>query len=91
VWADILGRPRVARHENFFDIGGHSLLAAQVVARLNTGLPGAISVRALFDQPTLAGFAREVERRLGSADSRTPVQRVKRRLARPDFELVPPS
>jgi hypothetical protein len=91
VWADILGRPRVARHENFFDIGGHSLLAAQVVARLNGSAPGALSVRALFEQPTLAAFAREVERRLGSADAHAPAHRVKRRTARPDLELVPPS
>ena len=92
VWADVLARPRVGRDDNFFDLGGHSLLAAQIVTRLNATFPGAVTVRALFDQPTLAGFAREVEQRLGNASaSRAPVQRPKRRLPRPDLELVQPT
>src|SRR5207249_1056199 len=65
-WADVLGCASVGLGDNFFDLGGHSLLAAQVVSRLSATMPGAVSVRALFDQPTLAAFARDVERRLES-------------------------
>ncbi len=93
VWSEVLGCPPVGLSDNFFDLGGHSLLAAQVVTRLNITLAGAVSVRALFDQPTLAAFAREVERRLeNNPTNRTPVLRMKRRtVARPELELVQPN
>jgi hypothetical protein len=92
VWCDVLGCPPVGLADNFFDLGGHSLLAAQVVSRVNRALPGSVTVRALFDQPTLAGFAREVELRLESNPaSRTPIRRVKRRVTRPEMELVQPN
>ncbi len=93
VWADVLGAATVGLGDNFFDLGGHSLLAAQVVTRLNRMLPGAVSVRALFDQPNLAAFAREVERRIENDPAgRTEVHRVKRRsVARAEMELVQPN
>jgi hypothetical protein len=92
VWCEVLGCPPVGLADNFFDLGGHSLLAAQVVSRVNRALPGAVTVRALFDQPTLAGFAREVEQRLETNPaSRTPIHRVKRRIVRPEMELVQPN
>ena len=91
VWADVLGCPAVGLGDNFFDLGGHSLLAAQVVTRLNATMSGAVSVRAIFDQPTLAAFAREVEQKLENPGFRSPVQRVRRRAPRPEMELVQPN
>jgi amino acid adenylation domain-containing protein len=92
VWAEVLGRDDVSARDNFFDLGGHSLLAAQVVTRLNATLPGAVSLRALFDQPTLAAFAREVEVRLApNATLPAPLQRVRRRPARPELEILQPN
>lgn len=92
-WAEVLGLPAVGLADNFFDLGGHSLLAAQVVTRLNASLAGAVSVRALFDQPTLAAFAREVERRLeNNPTGRAAAPRLKRRsVARAELELVQPN
>jgi hypothetical protein len=92
VWAEVLGRGEIGLEDNFFDLGGHSLLAAQVITRLNALLQASVSVRALFDQPTLAAFAREVEQRLdGNGGLRSPLHRVKRRGARAEMELVPPN
>jgi len=91
IWCDVLGCAAVGLADNFFDLGGHSLLAAQVVTRLNVALPGAVPVRALFDQPTLAAFAHEVERRLENPTTRPSQHRVRRRVARPEMELVPPN
>jgi acyl-CoA synthetase (AMP-forming)/AMP-acid ligase II len=91
VWADVLGCGTVGITDNFFDLGGHSLLAAQVVTRLNATMSGAVSVRALFDQPTLAAFARQVEQQLENPNVRTPIQRVRRRTPRPEMELVQPN
>lgn len=92
IWAEILGRTSVGRHENFFDLGGHSLLAAQVVSRLNQSLQAALTVRAVFDQPTVAGLAREVDarRRAAPLDSARPlIARVKRRAV--ETEVLQPN
>jgi amino acid adenylation domain-containing protein len=83
VWSEVLGRSPVGRNDNFFELGGHSLLAAQVVSRLNAALQSALTVRAVFDQPTVAGLAREIETRRGAAAPavRSIAARAKRRSA----------
>ena len=92
VWAGVIGHPVTGREANFFELGGHSLLAAQVVSRLNASLRCAISVRVLFEHPTLAGFAHAVEQQLESEPAqRVSMRRVKRRAVRPPLELVPPN
>jgi amino acid adenylation domain-containing protein len=90
VWRDVLGRSGIGCEDNFFDLGGHSLLAAQVVSRLNATLRAPVSVRLLFDQPTLGAFARELDRRAeNDATPRLPLHRLKRRPAPPELELQP--
>ncbi|MDU8458405.1 non-ribosomal peptide synthetase [Pseudomonas syringae group sp. J254-4] len=56
LWSELLGVGQVGRHDNFFELGGHSLLAVNLTARLRQeGIEA--DVRALFEQPTLAGYA----------------------------------
>lgn len=92
-WSEVLGRAVASTNENFFELGGHSLLAAQVIARLNATLPSSLSVRLLFDHPTLSAFAREVDAGLRSAlgTTRPAPQRLLRRSARTALELAPPN
>ncbi|NWE25739.1 AMP-binding protein, partial [Pseudomonas gingeri] len=61
LWRELLNVERVGRHDNFFELGGHSLLAVSLIGRLHQeGMEA--DVRALFEQPTLAGYAAMTER-----------------------------
>ncbi|MCX4472652.1 amino acid adenylation domain-containing protein [Micromonospora sp. NBC_01655] len=64
VWAEVLGTGSGDVHANFFDQGGHSLLAGRVTARLADALDLDLPIHVLFAHPTVAGLAAEVERRL---------------------------
>ncbi|MGJ7605343.1 amino acid adenylation domain-containing protein [Variovorax sp. LT1R20] len=56
-WAEVLGAERVGRHDNFFELGGHSLLVAQFVARVQGLARGQLTIRDVFQHPTLAAQA----------------------------------
>jgi amino acid adenylation domain-containing protein len=62
IWADLLGVPGVGSRDGFFELGGHSLLATRMVSRVRAVLGVEISLRAVFEEPSLAGFADLVER-----------------------------
>ncbi|WP_425583378.1 thioester reductase domain-containing protein [Streptosporangium oxazolinicum] len=57
VWARILGVPRVGRHDNFFALGGSSLLAARVLGEVREEAGVEISLGGLFEAADLAEFA----------------------------------
>jgi amino acid adenylation domain-containing protein len=61
LWAEVLGLERVGVHDNFFDLGGHSLQAAQLVSRASQALGRDVPVKTLFLHPTVAAFAGAVE------------------------------
>jgi aryl carrier-like protein len=49
-------------HDNFFDLGGHSLLATQVVSRMRKEFHMEIALRSLFEMPTVAALAEQIEK-----------------------------
>jgi len=61
LFADSLGLESVGRADNFFDLGGNSLLAAQVAARIRGAFPSAPSLVRFFRDPTVAGVAAMIE------------------------------
>ncbi|MFL5656682.1 MAG: amino acid adenylation domain-containing protein, partial [Ktedonobacteraceae bacterium] len=64
IWQELLHVPHVNPHDNFFALGGHSLLAMQVVARVHQQMGLELSVRTLFEAPTLAALAEQVQQQL---------------------------
>jgi hypothetical protein len=58
IWADILKAPRVGITDNFFHIGGHSLLAMQVVSRIRDLFHINVPVRSVFEAPTVDQFSK---------------------------------
>ena len=64
IWSDVLGQV-VEVTDNFFDLGGHSLLVTRVVSRIREAFGIELPVRRLFEQPTLDGLAESVEAALG--------------------------
>lgn len=61
VWADILDLEQVDIHADFFESGGHSLKGAQLVARLHEIFRVDLSLRQLFENPTIAALAAAIE------------------------------
>ncbi|NEO86255.1 MAG: amino acid adenylation domain-containing protein [Spirulina sp. SIO3F2] len=61
IWAEVLGLEQVGIHDNFFDLGGYSLLAVQIVARVRQNLNVEILLPQLFELPTIAALAKRIE------------------------------
>ena len=57
IWAEVLRRDAFGIHDNFFELGGHSLLVTRVIARVRNAFGVELPIRAVFEHPTIAGFA----------------------------------
>jgi NAD(P)-dependent dehydrogenase (short-subunit alcohol dehydrogenase family) len=65
IWAQVLGRREVGRDETFFELGGGSLQAAQVIAKVNAGLSAGLAVEHLYEHPTVERLALALTERTG--------------------------
>lgn len=79
IWAPILTLDRVGIHDDFFDLGGHSILATQVISRMREIFRAEISLRSFFDAPTVAELARAIETAMNHSSPISPkISRVPR-------------
>jgi hypothetical protein len=72
IWTEVLGIPRVGIHNNFFDLGGHSLLLLRVQAKLTEFLDQKISMVELFEHPTIHALGQHLTQKQSSK----PIQKV---------------
>lgn len=73
-WAELipgLNAKTITAQNDFFDLGGHSLLAQQMLLEVRKAMGANVSINALYEHPSLAGFSTQVDKKLGNgpADS----------------------
>jgi acyl-coenzyme A synthetase/AMP-(fatty) acid ligase/acyl carrier protein len=61
LWSAVLSVDRVGLHDNFFELGGDSLMAIKLISRVRQELSVDLAMRRLFDNPTVAGLAEDIE------------------------------
>jgi amino acid adenylation domain-containing protein len=80
LWQEVLGRNHLSRDDDFFLVGGHSLLAIRLIARLRERFSVDVPVQRLFETPTIAGLGDFIAEHLptmtpGSAESLVMIQK----------------
>ncbi|MFG2562626.1 phosphopantetheine-binding protein [Streptomyces sp. NPDC048496] len=61
IWADVFGLDEVGVHDDFHDLGGHSLLAVRITNRVRDELGFPLTVRGLFEHPTIEELSRLID------------------------------
>ncbi|MCX6493930.1 MAG: amino acid adenylation domain-containing protein, partial [Rhodococcus sp.] len=70
IFAEVLAVERVGLDDDFFALGGNSLIATQVVSRLGAALDTQVPVRSIFESPTVQSLARAIESEVGTGARR---------------------
>lgn len=65
IWMQVFGLERIGVHDNFFQLGGHSMLAARVIARTADVFGIEVPLRRIFQSPTISSLAQFIEKSLG--------------------------
>lgn len=82
VWREALGVSEIGPQDDFFECGGHSLLLAQVAARLSSALAADVPVEVVFNHPVLEDQCRAIEGLLAAGPARVTVETDMRATAR---------
>ncbi|ARV58867.1 non-ribosomal peptide synthetase [Nostocales cyanobacterium HT-58-2] len=61
LYAQVLGVEQVGKHDNFFELGGHSLLGTKLISQVAEVFQVELSLRSLFEAPTIAGLSNYIE------------------------------
>ncbi len=69
-WSELLGIGRIGLHDNFFDIGGHSLIAVRLFRMIRSAYAVDLPISVLFEAPTIAACAALIEKETGGHSPR---------------------
>ncbi|HEX6770050.1 MAG TPA: amino acid adenylation domain-containing protein, partial [Candidatus Binatia bacterium] len=61
IWSEILRVERIGIHDNFFDLGGHSLMAIRLISRIRDTFKLDLPLRDIFETPTVSGIAQRLQ------------------------------
>jgi thioesterase domain-containing protein/acyl carrier protein len=89
IYAQVLGIDRVGIDDSFFDLGGDSISAMRLIAAVNTSLDADISVRAVFEAPTVRSLSQRLQSGAAFAEEVVPVQTLKEGAGVPLFCIHP--
>ncbi|MGC2273092.1 MAG: amino acid adenylation domain-containing protein [Candidatus Sulfotelmatobacter sp.] len=87
IWESVLGVRTISTEQNFFDLGGHSIIAVRLMHRIEHDLQRKLPITMLLEAPTIAGMA-DLLRREGWAPSWSSLVPIQPRGARPPFFCV---
>jgi acyl carrier protein len=76
IWREVLGLEQLSVDDNFFDLGGHSLMATRVLARVQDLFKVELSLLKMFESPTIATMAANIAEAQASASAETPVPEI---------------
>jgi len=65
IWSEVLGIEKIGIDANFFELGGSSVQAMQIVSRIRRSLGLQLTLRAFFDMPTVGGLTQAIVDKLG--------------------------
>jgi amino acid adenylation domain-containing protein len=78
IWTDVLGNSQIGIHDDFFDSGGDSLLATQIMTRVQKAFGVEVPLRIMFEFPTIAGFAGAIEEYGASSEQQLDLVQIER-------------
>jgi acyl carrier protein len=64
IWSEVLGVSKIGVNDNFYHLGGHSLMATQLLSRINKAFQLRLPLPVMFESPTVASLAAIVEQKL---------------------------
>jgi acyl carrier protein len=64
IWREVMRLDAIGTDDDFFDLGGHSLLITQIVGRVKTVFGVQLSLRDFFEAPTIGGLTELIERHI---------------------------
>lgn len=71
IWSEVLKLEQVGVYDNFFEMGGHSLMATRLMSQVRKRFGVEVGLRGFFEEATVAGLARQIELALGASSKST--------------------